>query len=150
MIDSQSVILKYELEILKRRIIANHIAAGQKASGRTIDSLKVETDKTSGTLFGRKAIGTVETGRRGGRVPKGFYYVIQQWVINKGISFTSVRERNTFAYFVSKKIAAEGTSLFKKGGRNDIYSNELPSTIENIKDRLIKNYVESIINIKTN
>ena len=148
--DSAKIILEEELNILKQRIINNHLAAGQKASGRTIASLNVESDRTSAALFGRKAIGTLETGRKGGRVPKGFYYIIQKWVIDKGLTFDSVRERNTFAYFVSKKIAAEGTTLFKSGGRSDIYSSEIKETSENIRERIAKDYVESIINIKIN
>ena len=126
-------VIQEELESLKKRIIDNHLSAGQKASGRTIASMHVESSDDGGVLFGRRAFGTLETGRRGGRVPKGFYHIILQWVRDKGIQ---VEKPKTFAYFVSKKIAREGTSLFRQGGRDDIYSNEIPKTTESVLSRI--------------
>lgn len=126
-------VVQEELESLKKRIIDNHLRAGQKASGRTIASMHVESSDDGGVLFGRRAFGTLETGRRGGRVPKGFYHIILQWVRDKGIQ---VEKPKTFAYFVAKKIAREGTSLFRQGGRDDIYSNEIPKTTESVLSRI--------------
>ena len=126
-------VVQEELESLKKRIIDNHLRAGQKASGRTIASMYVEASDDGGVLFGRRAFGTLETGRRGGRVPKGFYHIILQWVRDKGIQ---VEKPKTFAYFVAKKIAREGTSLFRQGGRDDIYSNEIPKTTESVLSRI--------------
>lgn len=137
-------VVREELESLRKKIIDNHIRAGQKASGRTIASLRIETTDDTGILFGRKAFGTLETGRRGGRVPKGFYHIILQWVKDKGIQ---VEKPKTFAYFVARKIAREGTSLYRQGGRADIYSNEIPNTTEAILRRitaLLSANVESI------
>lgn len=146
-------ILSSQLGILKERIIANHISAGQKASGRTIASLKVLMDDTSGTLFGDKSlkgapIGTLETGRKAGKVPQGFYKIILQWALDKGITVDG--NIKSFAYFVAKKIASEGTGLFKSGGRKDIYSNEIPLTIENIKRLLTERFTTELTNIKIN
>lgn len=121
------------MENLRKRIIDNHLRAGQKASGKTIASMRIEVDEQGGILFGRKAFGTLETGRKGGRVPKGFYHIILQWVKDKGIQ---VEHPKTFAYFVSRKIAKEGTSLYRSGGRDDIYSNEIPKTTERILRRI--------------
>lgn len=126
-------VVQEELESLKKRIIDNHLRAGQKASGKTIASMHVEASDDGGVLFGRKAFGTLETGRRGGRVPKGFYHIILQWVKDKGIN---VEKPKTFAYFVARKIAREGTSLYRQGGRADIYSNEIPRTEESILNRI--------------
>lgn len=121
------------MENLRKKIIENHLRAGQKASGKTIASMRIEVDEQGGILFGRKAFGTLETGRKGGRVPKGFYHIILQWVKDKGIQ---VEKPKTFAYFVSRKIAREGTSLYRSGGRDDIYSNEIPKTTERILKRI--------------
>lgn len=123
-----------ELEALRKRIVDNHIQAGQKASGKTITSMHVVMSDSGGALLGRKAFGTLELGRNGGRVPKGFYQIIKQWVIDKGIQ---VEKPNTFAYFVARKIANEGTALFRNGGRNDIYSKEIEVTIKNIMDKIL-------------
>lgn len=46
-------IIGEELEALRKRIIANHEAAGQVASGRTKGSLKVEMSEDGGVLWGR-------------------------------------------------------------------------------------------------
>jgi hypothetical protein len=134
MIQEAKNILQQELEDLKKRIIANHEHAGQVASGRTRASLRVETSDEGGVLWGRSPFGTLETGRKPGKVPKGFYHIILQWVKDKGIK---VDNPKTFSYFVSRKIAREGTELFRSGGRADIYSNEIPVTIENIGNRMV-------------
>ena len=121
------------MESLRKRIIDNHLKAGQKASGKTIASMRIEVDEQGGILFGRKAFGTLETGRKGGRVPKGFYHILLQWVKDKGIQ---VEKPKTFAYFVARKIEKEGTRLYRQGGRDDIYSNEIPKTTERILRRI--------------
>ena len=41
-------ILGEELESLRQRIIENHIRAGQKASGKTISSLRVDVKDNQG------------------------------------------------------------------------------------------------------
>lgn len=143
-----------ELLSLRDRIINNHIAAGQKASGRTIESMQIETTPTSGILFARRAVGTLETGRGSGAVPKGFNEIIYQWIMDKGIQVApipytrkaspkwqpkytpEVRGYMSFAGAVANKIAKEGTSLHREGGRKDIYSNEIETTLKSLADRL--------------
>lgn len=120
-----------ELEALKQRIIENHRSAGQVASGRTIASLKVEITEDGGVLWGRSAFGTLETGRKGGKVPAGFWKIIRQWMDDKGIQ---VEKPDSFAYLVARKIAREGTQLFRNGGRSDIYSPEVKDTVERVSD----------------
>ena len=120
-----------ELEALKQRIIENHRSAGQVASGRTIASLKVEMTEDGGVLWGRSAFGTLETGRKGGKVPAGFWKIIRQWMDDKGIQ---VEKPDSFAYLVARKIAKEGTQLFRNGGRSDIYSPEVKDTVERVSD----------------
>lgn len=93
-------IIQEELDSLRLRIIDNHIRAGQKASGNTIESLYVSVDDNHGILFGRKAFGVLETGRGPGKVPKGFYQIIQQWIKDKGIQ---VENTKSFAYLVARR-----------------------------------------------
>lgn len=125
-----------ELEDLRKRIISNIDSTGRKASGRTSGSMHTDISENRGILFGRMAFGTLETGRKSGKVPAGFYQIIKQWVIDKGISFDSQSERNSFAYLVSRKIAREGTQLYRTGAEADVYTTEVPETIERIKDRV--------------
>lgn len=126
-------ILSEELESLRKRIIANHEAAGQVASGRTRGSLRVEATDDEGILFGRYPFGTLETGRKPGKVPKGFAAIIEQWAKDKGIN---PEKPKSFAYLVARKIAREGTELYRSGKTEDIYSSEIPKTIESIGDRI--------------
>lgn len=140
-------ILNEELESLRQRIIENHIRAGQRASGRTIASLRVEVNDDNGTLFGRQAFGVLETGRKPGKVPKGFYQIIQKWVHDKGIQ---VNNPKSFAYLVARKIAREGTELYKIGGRADIYSPEIEKTIQNIMNRAFTIFKDDVTHINTN
>lgn len=125
-----------ELEDLRKRIISNIESSGRRASGRTSESMRTDVSENRGVLFGRMAFGTLETGRKPGKVPAGFYQIIKQWVIDKGISFDSQSERNSFAYLVSRKIAREGTQLYRRGADTDVYTAEVPETISRIKDRV--------------
>ena len=125
-----------ELEDLRKRIISNIDSSGRRTSGRTSESMRTDVSENRGVLFGRMAFGTLETGRKPGKVPVGFYQIIKQWVIDKGISFDSQSELNSFAYLVSRKIAREGTQLYRRGADTDVYTAEVPETISRIKDRV--------------
>lgn len=140
-------VLNEELESLRKRLIENHTRAGQRASGRTISSLRVSVDNDHGVLFGRQAFGTLETGRGSGKVPKGFYKIIQQWVADKNIQ---VEKPKSFAYLVARKIANEGTELHRLGGREDIYSKAIEETVKNIMNRVFGIFASDVTHINLN
>ena len=158
-------ILTEELQGLRERIIANHIRAGQRASGKTERSLRVEVTDIQGTLFGRQAFGTLETGRRPGRVPYKFNEIIRQWILDKGIAITDIpykrkeserwrpkytpRERGlrAMAGAIAYKIREEGTSLYREGGRADIYSPEVKECIEIIMNRAFAIFADDVTHI---
>ena len=124
------------------KIRANMDAQKVNASGRTSASIRVEpyeggvklvggTDSDHkiedypailGTLDASDTapIPTLEVGRVGGNVPRGFYYIIREWSRVKGLNFSSESERSTFAYFVARKIARSGTK--RSTAPLDIYS----------------------------
>lgn len=124
------------------KIRANMDAQKVNASGRTSASIRVEpyeggvklvggTDSDHkiedypaimGTLDASDTapIPTLEVGRVGGNVPRGFYYIIREWSREKGLNFSSESERGTFAYFVARKIARSGTK--RSTAPLDIYS----------------------------
>lgn len=143
-------ILTEELEALKEQILSHHKDAGQVASGRTGESMHVDVSENEGTLFGRAAFGTLETGRAAGAVPNNFQAIIRQWMSDKGIKANPIpyktsrahkyteQERGDMAlsYLIARKIRNEGTKLFRQGGRADIYSNAVPSARERILQRL--------------
>lgn len=157
-------ILTEELEVLRKAIIEHHLSAGQKASGRTMQSLRVEANEDEGTLYGRAAFGVLETGRKGGKVPMGFQSIIRQWMNDKGIKAAPIpyktnrphkytpeeRGEMSLSYLIARKIKREGTSLFRKGGRDDIYSQEIPLAIRRIESRMLEMLEVRIDSIKLN
>lgn len=122
------------LERCKSDIELNMDTQDVNASGRTVGSLAVVSDAQGLRLglFGNAhaPLGTLEVGRVGGIVPAGFYQIIKQWTRDKGLQFATESERGTFAYFVARKIAREGTQRHRlpvdvystptKAARNDI------------------------------
>ena len=155
---SVSQILTEELGSLRATIINNIRATGQWASGKTAASMAVMVSGSIGELVGRRAFGTLETGRRGGRVPRNFHNIIYDWMQAKGVHAQpmpyktnrphkySEQERGdrTMAYFISRTIRREGTRLYRDGGRDDVYSRAIPITIERINSRLSGIYVASV------
>lgn len=156
-------ILQEELNNLSNRIKNNIITTGRNASGRTISSLHVVANSASGQLFGRSPFGTLETGRKGGRVPGGFVGIIKQWIADKGLQVNpepyserylkscqargvtpkytpEERGLNSLAGAIAQTIKAKGTLLYRKGGASDIYSGEIPLTIDAIKQRVAEAY----------
>lgn len=147
-------IVRNELEALRLRIIERHISAGQKASGKTIDSLHIEMLQNGGILWGRQAFEVLETGRAPGNVPKNFTKMIRQWILDKGIEVKAIpykrqassrwqpkytpEERGMISLSgaIAHKIAKEGTVLHRKGANEDIYSSEVEKTIETIINRV--------------
>lgn len=112
------------LERLRADIVAAIEREGETASGRTQRSLMVVQDEKGVRLVAaageRAPLNTLEIGRKGGKVPKGFYLILRQWSIDKGLTFASDRERNTFAYLLGRRIAREGT--LRDAQHVDIYS----------------------------
>ena len=153
-----SQILTEELGTLRATIINNIRSTGQWASGKTAASMAVMVSGSIGELVGRRAFGTLETGRRGGRVPRNFHNIIYDWMMAKGVHAQpmpyktsrphkySEQERGdrTMAYFIAKTIRREGTRLYRDGGRDDVYSRAIPITIERINSRLSGIYVASV------
>ena len=157
-------ILTEELGTLRTTIINNIRTTGQWASGKTAASMAVMVSGNIGELVGRKAFGTLETGRRGtkdnpsAKVPRNFHNIIYDWMQAKGVHAEpmpyktsrphkySEQERGdrTMAYFIARTIRREGTRLYREGGRDDVYSRAIPTTIERINSRLSGIYVASV------
>lgn len=161
-------VLTEELSRLAERIKENHRRAGQVASGRTLRSITYEVQGNVGTLWGREPFGTLETGRRAGKTPMFFSTIIRQWIIDKGIHVQPIpykrkpsknwqpkyspeeRGLRSMAGAIAYKIRTQGTSLFRQGGRTDIYSNEIPDTIERVTQRISKVFSLTIDSININ
>lgn len=132
---------------------ANEIRGNMKqkninASGRTSASIAVQTYDEGikvVSLAGNHApLPTTEVGRKGGKVPSGFRFIIEEWSHNKGIQFATDRERMTFSYFVARRIAQDGTLRNKQN--EDVYS----SPVERAKAEIGQIWSQLVVNsIKT-
>ena len=149
MLDAAKII-EQEMQSCVTRIAERFGATGTNASGRTRDSLRLEVQEGLYTIFGRSFFATVETGRKAGKVPGNFVGIIKEWAIAKQIGLNPIeyvrkpsdkwqpkytpaeRALNAFAGAVAHKIATEGSKLYRDGGRSDIYSQEIRTTIDNI------------------
>jgi hypothetical protein len=133
-------------------IRANMQAQNVNASGRTSAALQVVQRGTKIELI--KAEGqnapfqTLQYGRGGGKVPAGFYSIIKQWTLDKGLSFDSETERGTFAYFVARKIAREGTQRHKTPNEK-VYSEPIQKASDDV-ERVVRDYVFKSISVAIN
>lgn len=161
----QKRIISEELNTLRLRIIDNMKRNKQIVTGKTAQSLAVEVDEWGGRLMGNvPVIPTLETGRKAGRVPRGFASIIYQWMQDKGIHGDpipyvrsgkhkySAQERGdrSMAAAIAYTIKTKGSRLHRTGGRADVYSNEIPKTIARLQERLGMLVLESVKSIKLN
>ena len=87
---------------------------GQVVTGRTSDSIQlVKVGDAHFRVTGIFPFPRVETGRKAGRVPAGFRWIIREWALNKQLFTEDDRELDSFAYLVARKIAMEGTWLHR-------------------------------------
>lgn len=148
MIDEElDKVLKKELDTLLQDILNSHDAARQKASGKTRASFEVKLTEEGGQLWGANYVGVLEKGRRPGKVPFDFKNILLRWAEAKGITFATPSQANTWAYFVSKKIQKEGSSLYRGETTN---KTDFTGAIEEFTKRLTKQiagvYVAEITN----
>ena len=146
------------LERVRLRIWQNIDTTGTKASGKTQESMWIESTPTGGRLWGRPYFQSVETGRPAGRVPFNFVSIIKQWIIDKGLSIKqvayktsrphkySVQERslNMAAGAIAHSIETTGTRLYKQGGRHDIYSDVIAEEVAELRKQLAVSVAETL------
>lgn len=127
------------LELLRQEIVTSIESHGITASGRTQRSLEVVKYDNGVKLIAaagdRAPLDTLEIGRDGGKVPRHFTDILEQWSRDKGIGFSSDRERRTFAYLLGRRIAEKGTLRHYK--HVDVYSTAVEQAVEDIKNLII-------------
>lgn len=122
------------------------------ASGRTSASLRVVMTDTGGQIWGRRYFRGVEQGRAGGAVPRNFTSIIEQWILDKGLTIQAIQYKRQssatwqpkyapeerglrqMASAIARTIEKSGTSLYRSGGRKDIFTN----VIDNNKADILK------------
>lgn len=157
-------ILRTGLEECAERIRSNIETTGLMASGRTQASIRVEVSDGVGTIYGRRAFGTLERGRRPGKTPLGFVGIIKQWMADKGITATPIpyirqasarwspkytaeeRGINAAAGAIAHSIRTQGTSLYRSGGREDVYTPPITEAVRTIRRQAAGLYRDEILN----
>jgi hypothetical protein len=135
---SNKEILSQFFEAIRNDILREHVAQGQVASGKTIESFEYTVDNFKGVLVANSYVGVLEYGRKPGKVPENFRGVILEWMQAKGIfQDKDNKAQGRIAYFISRKIAKEGTQLYKKGGNSGVLSKA-------INEKRINSLIESL------
>ena len=136
-------IIKQELTECHKSITANHIAAGQLATGKTSNMFEVKgVSITGGQLWGFPFYQVWETGRKAGKMPPSS--ALLPWVQARfGVSGSEAR---SLAFLIARKIGEEGSALYRKGGRKDIFTPPFEKLYESLPDKLGDLLVEIVIN----
>lgn len=140
-------IVQTRLMALKEAIQSKMASEGVNASGRTSESLTVRQNENKIELVkvaGNNApMATLEVGVGGGVVEATptFRQILFQWSKDKGISLSD-REREVFAWFLSKRIEREGT--LRHSNNIDIYSSLVAETIQDLKKSIREECIKAI------
>lgn len=129
-------LIREALDNVRKRMEDAMKQKGRNASGRSVASLSITTNSVSGVLKGYGSWLAMETGRKGGKVPSGFANIIAQWIVDKGISIEP-NKLPSVAYLISRKIARHGTSLYRRGGFDDIYSTASQEEVEKLNNKIL-------------
>lgn len=127
------------LNILGEEMRQNMAQNNINASGRTSKAIKVVASDTNISLVvGLGNVAELSSLEKGIAPDEGYKQymagtlipTIYKWSEEKGLSFSSIRERQTFSFFTARKIATFGTKRYQKNV--DIYTTARQKAIADI------------------
>lgn len=154
---------KTDLEIFANDCIAD-IRKGMldtktNASGKTSKGLfSVVSDYSIEIYSDRRGFANVEAGQNPGKRPRNFRDIIKQWILDKGLSIAAMPYKQTYInmmgrnaktlkfrteherglHYAASAIAwsnkTKGSRLYKKGGRNDVFSPAIERLVNRVAD----------------
>lgn len=129
-------ILFDEFTSIKEDIISLYDSRGRRASGDFADEMEVEVDGLTVRLLGAAHTEYTVEGRGPGKFPP--IDKIEEWIEEKGVAATIEGEItvSSLAFLIARKIAKEGTEVWKDGGDDLISSVITPQRIENIINKV--------------
>lgn len=136
------------LEAAKEAIRQNMATEGINATGNTSASFRVEQYDggvrlvMGGTEEKTAPLATLEVGRPGGPVPKGFTQILYEWSIAKGIPFDKDSRRRSFAYLLGRRIRREGT--LRNMQPVDVYTTIVLDVADRVKADAVKSITTAI------
>lgn len=143
--DTIDVIINDTMSKCIATIKTNSRAAGQVATGKTLRSLEYTLQRLGKSyvarILGRPYFGTLETGRgpyNGGKGdPHGFNQRLIEWMKARNFQCKDEAEYLRMANYLRWKINKFGTSLYRKGGRKDIFTPAVDDMAELLEKELI-------------
>lgn len=161
--------IQHTVDAIKQR----HLDEGQKASGKTLNSIRGEVTvgdtSIQAIIYGRAPFTDLEVGSGPGKRMPNFYRIILDWMRFKGIKGTPIQYKRrpsdrwkpkytpedrgdrTLAYFIAKKIEDEGTRRYRiESERKDIYSTEVENVVLRIEESLMSIFSMEVDNIHLN
>lgn len=151
-IDGIDTLLHKALTQCIETIKTNSRNAGQVATGRTLRSLEYtlqsEGKSYVAQLLGRPFFGTLETGRgpykgKGGN-PAEFNQRLIEWMKARNFQCKDEAEYLRLANYMRWKINKFGTTLYRKGGRKDIFTPTVQDLTEFVEKELVIFYTARI------
>jgi len=134
---SSEEILKIEFDKLREDILARYNALGLRASGRFERELENKTTGLTGLLVGSHYTEYLVNGRPPGKYPP--IDIIKEWISVKPIQIIGERITvSSLAFLIARKIAREGTEIFKKGGSDLISAVITPERVQSIIDKVTR------------
>jgi hypothetical protein len=150
MLNNKELIYEF-LDSIKDDIIREQEAQGRVASGNSINGYIVVASSTVGTLYGASYVGTLETGRKPGKIPKNLRFTIWDWINDKGLfARETEKKKKSIAYLIARKIANEGTLLHRQGGNSGVISDAITEErLKEFSDKLLDSFVNETVNTIT-
>lgn len=144
---NQEQILNDEFQNLRKEIVDRYDALGLRASGEFERELQIDQRGLSISLYGASYTEQLVNGREPGRFPP--IEAIEAWIGYKGIQAVDISV-SSLAFLIARKIAREGTEIFKQGGTDLIDSIVTPERIQSIIDKVSVFYVNDFVLNVTN
>lgn len=141
------------LERAKAAIQAQMEYQGVNATGNTSRSFRVERYEggvrlvMGGEDYPTAPLQTLEVGRPGGNVPRGFTDILAEWSRAKGIQFPTESRRRSFAYLLGRRIQREGT--LRHSNPVDVYSSIITDAANSIEADIVNSITIHLHNPST-
>ena len=132
-------VLAFEGNIYKLKVVSNILKTKKNRSGKTVRSIRVDTQNQDLIVWGRENFHNMETGISPAEAKQNDFAFLKakiwDWSKYLPLDFTN-GQRAKFSFNVSNSLQKKGSLLFQQGGRKDIYSNEEEALLKNISDKV--------------
>lgn len=129
------------LDEVRKAYVDDQKAKGIRASGKSADSLRIETKETSGALYGARYFYQQKFGRKPGKFPP--ISAILDWIKTKGIQ-SDIPERS-LAFLIARKIAMSGTDIYQRKREGLNVEEKIKELVKEFRKSIVKDLKGEII-----